>query len=140
MSYSSLYEYLIIAIVLQNAPVRRSVSMMQALLEAYGTLLSFDARNLYSFWSPEKIDRATEEELRLLKVGYRARSIKRVTEAFVRGQVDESDLRKRSKEEQRKTLLGLYGIGPASVEYILSDVFHHYDELTTIPPWEQKIY
>jgi 3-methyladenine DNA glycosylase/8-oxoguanine DNA glycosylase len=37
LNYSSLYEYLIIAIVLQNATVRRSVSMMQALLENYGT-------------------------------------------------------------------------------------------------------
>src|SRR5512135_37552 len=35
LNCSSLYEYLMIAIVLQNATVRRSVSMMRALLEAY---------------------------------------------------------------------------------------------------------
>ena len=45
---SSLYEYLIIAIVLQNATVRRSVNMMQALFENYGTLLSYDGKDLYS--------------------------------------------------------------------------------------------
>ena len=33
---SSLYEYLIIGIVLQNATVKRSVQMFQALLEKYG--------------------------------------------------------------------------------------------------------
>jgi 3-methyladenine DNA glycosylase/8-oxoguanine DNA glycosylase len=38
----SLYECLVIAIVLQNATVRRTVQMMQALLERYGTLLSYD--------------------------------------------------------------------------------------------------
>ena len=39
MHHGSLYEYLIIAIVLQNATVRRSVYMMQTLFENYGTLL-----------------------------------------------------------------------------------------------------
>ena len=140
MNFGSLYEYLIVAIVLQNATVRRSVSMMQALFEQYGTLLAYDGKELYCFWPAEVVDRATEEELRALKVGYRARSIKRVTEAFVRKEINEFELRARSWEEQRQTLLQLYGIGPASVGYILGDVFHHLDEMVHISPWEQRIY
>jgi 3-methyladenine DNA glycosylase/8-oxoguanine DNA glycosylase len=139
-SYSSLYEYLIIAIVLQNATVRRSVNMIQALFENYGTLLSYDDKELYCFWEPEIVGRATEQEFRQLKVGYRAKSIKRATEAFVRGEIDEFELRSESRESQRKALLALYGIGPASVGYILGDVFHHLDEFDHISPWEQKIY
>jgi 3-methyladenine DNA glycosylase/8-oxoguanine DNA glycosylase len=84
--------------------------------------------------------RATEQELRTLKVGYRARSIKRVTAAIVDGEIDEFALRQQSREEQRQALLALYGIGPASVGYILVDVFHQIDELSHISPWEQKIY
>src|SRR3972149_3212870 len=38
----SLYEMLVIYVVLQNATVRRSVQMMTALLERYGTPLVFD--------------------------------------------------------------------------------------------------
>jgi 3-methyladenine DNA glycosylase/8-oxoguanine DNA glycosylase len=140
LNYSSLYEYLIIAIVLQNATVRRSVSMMQVLLERYGTLLVYDGKELYCAWEPKVVDRATEEELRALKVGYRTKSIKRVTAAFARGEIDEFALRSKTREEQRQALLGLYGIGPASVGYILSDVFHHLDELEYVSPWEQKIY
>ncbi|RPI26812.1 MAG: hypothetical protein EHM70_18540 [Chloroflexota bacterium] len=140
LNYSSLYEYLMIAIVLQNATVRRSVNMMQVLLETYGTLLSFDGKELYCFWEPDDIVAVTEEQLRALKVGYRAKSIKRVTDAFAGGQVDELELRKKSREDQRQALLDLYGIGPASVGYILFDVFHHLDELNYISPWEQKIY
>ena len=140
LNYSSLYEYLMIAIVLQNATVRRSVQMMQALLENYGTRLFYDSQELYCAWEPKVMDRATEQELRDLKVGYRAKSIKRVTAAFAQREIDEFDLRTRSREEQRQALLGLYGIGPASVEYILSDVFHHLDALSYISPWEQKIY
>jgi len=140
LNHSSLYEYLIIAIVLQNATVRRSVSMMQALLEKHGTLLAYEGKELYCFWEPQVIEGATEEELRELKVGYRAKSIKRVSGAFARGEIDEFGLRSRYREEQREALLGLYGIGPASVGYILVDVFHHLDELNHISPWEQKIY
>lgn len=140
LSYSSLYEFLIIAIVLQNCTVRRSVNMMQALFEKYGTRLVYDDREFYCFWSPEQMDRATEPELRQLKVGYRAQSIKRVTDAFVRKQIDEIALRSQSVEEQREALLALYGIGPASVGYILSSVFHRFDEMNHISPWEQKIY
>ncbi len=138
--YTSLYEYLIIAIVLQNCTVRRSVNMMQALLSRYGTPVCYDDRQLFCFWEPARIHAATEQELRDLKVGYRAKSIKRVTAAFVAQGMDERELRNRPREEQRAALLGLYGIGPASVDYILSDVFHHLDEMSHISPWEQKIY
>jgi 3-methyladenine DNA glycosylase/8-oxoguanine DNA glycosylase len=138
--FGSLYEYLIIAIVLQNATVRRSVNMLQALLERCGTLLSYDGKHLFGFWPPQAMHAVSEEELRQLKVGYRARSIQRVTAAFVEGPIDEFDLRRRPFAEQRQALLNLYGIGPASVEYILFDVFHHWDALEHISPWEQKIY
>ncbi len=140
MHFGSLYEYLIIAIVLQNTIVRRSVSMLQALFENYGTSLAYDGKHLSCFWKPEVIDRASEQELRALKVGYRAKSIKRVTQAFVQGEVDEHELRGKSREEQRQALLSLYGIGPASVGYIMFDVFHDLGGLDHISPWEQKIY
>jgi 3-methyladenine DNA glycosylase/8-oxoguanine DNA glycosylase len=136
----SLYEYLVIAIVLQNATVRRSVQMMQALYEAYGTPLAYDGRVLYAFWPPETLAAVTEEELRALKLGYRARTLKRVTAAFVDGEIDEIELRGQSREAQRQALLALYGIGPASVGYLLTDVFHHLDQFEHISPWEQRIY
>lgn len=138
--WSSLYEYLVIAIVLQNAVVRRSIQMMQALLEGHGTRLRFGGRELYAFWDPADLRGVPEGALRALKVGYRARALARVTEAFVRGDVDERDLRGRSEGEQREAILGLYGIGPASVGYVLGDVFHRLGPLECIPPWEQKIY
>ena len=93
VNLNSLYEYLIISIVLQNATVRRTVQMMQNLLEAYGTRLVYDGKELYGFWEPQALANVSEEELRALKVGYRAKSIKRVTEAFLRGEIYEMDLR-----------------------------------------------
>ena len=50
------------------------------------------------------------------------------------------ELRRASSVEQAEALISLYGIGPASVGYIMFDVFHRWDFLKHISPWEQKIY
>jgi 3-methyladenine DNA glycosylase/8-oxoguanine DNA glycosylase len=137
---SSLYEYLMIGIVLQNATVRRSIQMFQLLLGRYGTLLEYDGKQLWCFWEPGALRDVSEEELRALKVGYRAKSIKKIDECFLAGIVDEFELRQKDRETQRQELLKLYGVGPATVWYLLFDVFHRWDFFNHVSPWEQKIY
>jgi len=137
---SSLYEYLIIGIVLQNATVRRSGQMFRLLLENHGTLLEFDEKKLWCFWSPGKLKNISEDELRSLKVGYRAKAIKKIDDYFNQDLIDEFKLRKQSREIQMNELLKLYGVGPATVWYLLFDVFHHWDFFNHVSPWEQKIY
>jgi len=137
---SSLYEYLIIGVVLQNATVRRSVQMFKALLENYGTLLEYDGKKLWCFWQAGKLQPVTEEELRTLKVGYRAKSIKKIDDHFTQGLINEFKLRQQDRQTQKQTLLKIYGVGPATVNYLLFDVFHHHDAFNHISPWEQKIY
>ena len=41
--------------------------------------------------------------------------------------------------ELRKELLKIYGVGPASVDYIMNGVYHR-NIVNTVPPWESKIY
>jgi len=137
---SSLYEYLIIGIVLQNATVRRSIQMFGNLLQKYGSELEYNGQKLWCFWEEGGLEKASEEELRNLKVGYRAKSIKKIDDSFSNGQINELELRKKSLEEQRKILLNLYGVGPATVWYLLFDVFHHFGHFDHVSPWEQKIY
>ncbi len=137
---SSLYEYLIIGIVLQNATVRRSVQMFQALLENYGRLLEFDDKKLWCFWPPGGLVGISEEQLRALKLGYRAKFIKRIDNYFAQGKIDELKLRQKDFDTQKEELLKLYGVGPATVWYLLFDVFHHWHFFDHISPWEQKIY
>ena len=136
----SLYEILVITIVLQNAPVRRSIQMMEALFSKYGTKACYNGKELYAFWEPERLHKATEEELRALKVGYRAKNLKKISESFVNNEVDEYKLRTLDKEEAKKQLMKLYGVGPASVGILLFESLHHYDAFDKVSPWEQKIY
>jgi len=137
---NSLYELMIISIVLQNAMVKRTVQMMNNLFNAYGSKLKFDGKELFAYWNPEDLDGVSEEELRALKVGYRAKMIKRVSEAFAKHEIDEWKLRKMNTEDTRKELMKLYGVGPATAQIILSgylrrcDIFDLKGRL-----WEQKI-
>lgn len=137
---SSLYEYLLIGIVLQNATIRRSIQMFKALLEKYGTQLEFDGKKLWCFFKPGRLQRISEEELRALKLGYRAKSIKKIDDHFAQNLMNESELRKKDRQTQMTELLKLYGVGPATVWYLLFDVFHHWDFFDHVSPWEQKIY
>jgi 3-methyladenine DNA glycosylase/8-oxoguanine DNA glycosylase len=141
-SYSSLYEYLVIATLLQNTTVRRTVQMNDALFARFGMQLAFDGRVLSAFWPPEAIRAVEESELRALKLGYRAKTIKRQAESFGDGPdaLDEAALRPLDTPELKRRLLAMYGIGPASVWYLLFGQFKRCEVFETISPWEQKIF
>ena len=137
---NSFYETLIIYVVLQNAVVSRTVQMLENLFNSFGRRVKFDNQTLTTFWEPKRLDKVPEQKLRDLKLGYRAKFIKKISLQFARGEIDEPALRKMSKDEVRAEALKLYGIGPASVQYLLFEDFYHYDAFDTVPPWEQKIY
>jgi 3-methyladenine DNA glycosylase/8-oxoguanine DNA glycosylase len=136
----SLYEFLVVTTVLQNTTVRRTIAMLRALFEQYGSTVRFDGRELSAFWSPPVFVAAGEQELRELKVGYRAKTFVRVASAFAADEVDEFEIRGLDRESAQRALLRLYGIGPASVWYLLFSQFHHYDAFDVVSPWEQRIY
>ncbi len=136
----SLYEFLIVTTVLQNTTVHRTVQMIDNLFQEFGTLVRYNGKILYAFWPPALVEATSEEKLRALKVGYRAKTFKRQAAEFSRGSIDEQGLRRLSKGELKTKLLEIYGVGPATVQYLLFEVFHHYDACEHISPWERKIY
>ena len=140
LSQHTLYELLVIAVVLQNTTVRRSQQMLDALIGKYGTKVEFDGKTLYAIWLPEDLAGVTEPELRDLRIGYRAKFIQRLTEDFANKKVDEVNLRMLDKENAKQELIKLYGIGPESARILLFEALHHYDVFDHIAPWQQKIY
>jgi 3-methyladenine DNA glycosylase/8-oxoguanine DNA glycosylase len=139
-SANSIYELLVVAILLQNATVRRTVQMMLALLEAFGTKVSFDSNRIFAMWRPEDLDHVSDEELRALKIGYRARFLKRLSDYFARGTVNDLELRTLDLDSARNELLRLYGVGPETARILLYPACHRYAGLHHIAPWQQKIY
>ena len=139
-SAHNLYELLIIAVLLQNATVRRTVQMTNVLLDNYGTKLRFDGKDIFSIWLPEKLNNVLEQNLRDLKIGYRAKFIKRLSQDFAEGKIDESKLRKLDQESSKKELTKLYGVGPETARILLFEICHQYNTFDHIAPWQQKIY
>jgi 3-methyladenine DNA glycosylase/8-oxoguanine DNA glycosylase len=139
-SAHNLYELLIIAVLLQNATVRRTVQMTNALLDNYGTKLKFDGKEIFSIWLPEALNNVSEQELRDLKIGYRAKFIKRLSQDFAEGKIDELKLRTLGQENAKKELIKLYGVGPETARILLFEVCHQYNTFDHIAPWQQKIY
>ena len=135
----SLYESLMVYITLQNATVRRTVQMLENLFLRFGQRVLFDGRTLSVFWPPDAVARSTVDELRALKVGYRAKSVMRISEQFASGSFDATALRTAPKEVVVQKLDDLYGIGPSSIQGILFEDFYCLDALDLVPPWEQKI-
>lgn len=140
LSQYTLYELLIIAIVLQNTTVRRSQKMLDALLGKYGTKIKYNGKELYAIWLPEEMEKVSEQELRDLKIGYRAKFVKRLSEDFAQGKVDEFKIRGLDSETAKKELMKLYGVGPETARILLFEVYHHYNVFDHIAPWQQKIY
>ncbi|MBI2624330.1 hypothetical protein HYW67_02440 [Candidatus Parcubacteria bacterium] len=139
-SPNTLYELLIIAIMLQNATVRRSQQMLDALLGAFGTRATFDSHELWAIWLPQEIANIPEQTLRDLKIGYRAKFIKRLSQEFAEEKVDEMKLRALDKDSAKRELIKLYGVGPETTRILLFEAFHHYGAFDHIAPWQQKIY
>jgi 3-methyladenine DNA glycosylase/8-oxoguanine DNA glycosylase len=136
----TLYELLVVGVMLQNATVRRTVQMTGALLRAFGTRVAFDGKVLFAMWTPGEMRAVSEQELRDLKVGYRAKTIKRLSDACAAGEVDELALRAMDHEGIRRELMKLYGVGPGTAQILLGSAFHYQSAISHIPPWEQKIY
>lgn len=139
-SQHTLYELLVISLVLQNATVRRSSQMLDALLGRFGTRIECDGRSLYAMWLPARMKNVSEVDLRKLKIGYRAKFLKRLSADVATGKVDEVQLRGMDKDHAKQELMKLYGVGPETARILQFEVFHHYDAFDHIAPWQQKIY
>lgn len=137
---SPLYDLIIYSILLQNATIRRTVQMLRNLLDNYGTKVAFDNKAVYVLWEPKILAEASESDLKKLKVGYRAKSLIRISESFAKGDISEHKLRRIGKEKAKKELMGLHGIGPASADILLFESLGYYDARDYIPRWEQKIF
>lgn len=135
-----LYGLLMIGIFLQNTVIKRTAQMTKDMLERYGTKVKFDGKEVYEFWKPEDMAKVPEEELRKLKVGYRAKLLVKTSESFMKEKIDEYELRKLPVEEAKKKLIKLYGVGPETARILLHESLHHYRVFEHVAPWQQKIY
>jgi DNA-3-methyladenine glycosylase II len=115
-----LFGDVILAILLQMAPMARSNQMIDAVLGQYGIPLTFDGREVTLWPRPEEIARIDPEELRrTAKLGYRAERLVRAARFLVEHPIPQEDLAHLPEGEAVARVTEIPGIGPYSAAIIL---------------------
>jgi DNA-3-methyladenine glycosylase II len=117
---TDLFGDVILAHLLQMAPMARSTKMMDALLEHYGRRISFDGREVTLWPRAGEIAAVDPDELwTKTKIGYRAERLVKAARYLFEHPISYDDLASLSEEEAVKRLTEIPGVGPYSAGIIL---------------------
>lgn len=100
-----------------NIPMIRR--MLYALAAKFGDRVKVDRKEFHTFPSAKALHRATDADLRVCGLGYRARAVKAVAAAITTGELDLASLTTASYEEAQAELLELHGVGPKIADCVL---------------------
>ena len=114
----SLFDAVIDCICAQNTQFRRLYAMRRNLAAAFGDRLEVEGRVYHASPTPEQLAAAPLDAIRACGVGYRDRYIKAVAEAVVGG-VDFDAIRRLARDQARRELTGLPGVGPYTADLAL---------------------
>lgn len=115
--------------------IPRIKKMHNDIAEKYGQVRRVDGVKMLKFPEPEELAEASEEDLRELGVGYRAKYIAETVKQFQ--EMDEKQIRQMPYEDAKKELKKLHGVGEKVADCVLlfSLGFH---EAYPIDTWAQK--
>lgn len=99
--------------------VERIFAMQEALRANYGEPIEYGDETVYGFPEPEALASATEQELRDLKLGYRAPYVQRTAEMVAEGESTRQDVEGRAYEVARDTLTEFVGVGDKVADCVL---------------------
>lgn len=118
---SSLFASCILGVCLQMAPLKRSEDMMNRIIENYGREAEFAGKKVGMWPLPKDIAKINVRSLKAsCKLGYRAKFISGISRVLSKGTFpSEEDLGALPKEEAKKKLMELPGIGDYAADIIL---------------------
>ena len=149
-----LWEMIITFVISQQKTIPAIRSLVEALAKTYGQKLaipkecrelpfSSDCRDVgcgffYAFPTPEELARASLSELQSMKLGYRAKYIKRLCEDACSGALDLAHLSRLGYQDAMDYLQGFYGIGEKVANCICLFGLHHIGAFP-VDTWIRKI-
>lgn len=106
------FEMLITFILSSNNNIPKITMTVEALCEKFGRYLGdFEGKSLYGFPTVMDLKNASEDDLKVKAIGYRAKSVYETVQAIVHGQLDLSTAYTLSHEDRIKWLEQFYGVG-----------------------------
>ena len=118
--WPSLFETLVINILLQQIATRVAITLKRRVVERYGARAEISGETFYAFPQPEALARAEEGELRALGLsGAKAQSISALARASVEGALNAAELERADNESIIARLASLRGVGRWTAEWAL---------------------
>lgn len=105
------WETLVTFIISQRKNIPAISKSVELLAMRYGRLMETERESLYSFPSPYELERVSEEELLLCRLGYRAQYVLDAIHQVVTGNLDLSVLFSYHDEQLVQELQKIHGVG-----------------------------
>ena len=106
-------------IVSSNSNIPNIRMRLQKLCRKFGTKIRFQKRDFFLFPEPKRLARATLQELKECKLGYRSKYVLDASRAIASGEIDLDELKKMKYEQTKEILLKLPGIGDKVADCVM---------------------
>ncbi len=133
------WEMIITFVISQQKTIPNIRALVEALCREYGSRVEISAGSFYdTFPAPEQLNAASLTDLQALKLGYRAKYIKKLCEDACSGALDLGLLKQMNAQAAMTYLQGFYGIGKKVASCVCLFGLHHVDAFP-IDTWIRKI-
>ena len=117
----TLFEILVISLLLQNTTVARSAKMLDTVCQAFGDEVSAGGHLLSVFADPRRVAATSESFLReQCRIGYRAKYLVPLAEAFASGSISDAEIAALDTADAETRLRTIPGVGPYSARVALA--------------------
>lgn len=132
------WEMIVTFIISQQKTIPKIKEAVELLSSHYGKKIPTDGGIFFSFPSPQELCQASLEDLKALKLGYRAKYIHRICQEAAEGILDLEKLKSMDYDQSMDYLTGFYGIGEKVANCICLFGLHHINAFP-IDTWIKKI-
>lgn len=123
-----LWEMIVSFLISQQNNIGNIRKCIENICERYGEKkVSFEGKEYYAFPTPENLSKASEEELRECKLGYRAKYVVKAAKAVAEGRFSLEKVQNMTYKKAKAALLELYGVGEKVADCICLLALHHTD-------------
>ena len=135
-----LWETIMSFIIYANNNIPRIKGIIERLSKKYGSKISFNGKEYYTFPTPEQLRDVTVEDYRKLGLGFRDIRLYETTQMILNKDIDLEKLKNNSNTiEVREELLKLSGVGPKVADCILLFSTLKRFEVFPIDVWVRRV-
>ena len=113
------FQCMISFIISSNSNIQKIKSSLEKVTKKFGTKVKIEGKEFFVFPKPEKIAKASIDQIKTCGVGYRASFIKEAAQMVVLKKIDFEYLKKCDYQEAKKNICSVPGVGNKVADCIM---------------------